>query len=181
MELLNWNSDIVWRKGKSVLSSKVRIRIHWCRIRSTDYGPGSSILGWIPIRIRVFLTKNWKTFIAEKNILYFIFFWLKCNFLILVLHKRRPSYRRTLQPSKENIQHFKTWHFFLFLRVFFALLDPDPDPLTLFFSYLFLLRLAPVHMLNDDLHFYYLIISPWKLNLPSGSSLGAREMRLSAL
>jgi hypothetical protein len=24
------------------------------------------------------------------------------------LHKGRPSYRKSLQPSKENIQHFKT-------------------------------------------------------------------------
>ncbi len=42
------------------------------------------------------------------------------------------SYRRSLQPSKENIQHFKTWkqHFFTFflilcgLLLVFTLLDP---------------------------------------------------------
>ncbi len=30
-------------------------------------------------------------------------------YLSLGLHKGRTSYRRSLQPSKENIQHFKTW------------------------------------------------------------------------
>jgi hypothetical protein len=29
-------------------------------------------------------------------------------FLSLGLHEGRPSYRRSLQPSKENILHFKT-------------------------------------------------------------------------
>ncbi len=29
------------------------------------------------------------------------------NYLSLGLHKRHPSYRGSLQPSKENIQHFK--------------------------------------------------------------------------
>jgi hypothetical protein len=29
-------------------------------------------------------------------------------YLSLGLPKGRPSYRRSLQPSKENIQHFKT-------------------------------------------------------------------------
>ncbi len=31
-----------------------------------------------------------------------------------IYRKGRPSYRRSLQPSKENIQHFKTWKFFTF-------------------------------------------------------------------
>jgi hypothetical protein len=44
-----------------------------------------------------------------------------------LLHEGRPSYRRSLQPSKENIRHFKTisWTF-LYLGFIFALLDPDP-------------------------------------------------------
>ncbi len=42
------------------------------------------------------------------------------------LHKGSPSYRRSLHPSNENIQHFKTWKFFTFF-VIYALLDPDPD------------------------------------------------------
>ncbi len=53
--------------------------------------------------------------------------------LFLGLHKGRPSSRRrSLQPSKENTQHFKTWNFgfSLFLWVIFVLLDPDTYPLT---------------------------------------------------
>jgi hypothetical protein len=41
-----------------------------------------------------------------------------------------PSYRRRLQPSKENIQHFqkmKFINFFQCLWVIFALQDPDTD------------------------------------------------------
>ncbi len=70
-------------------------------------GSGSSILGWIPIRIHGFhdqkLKKNysWKkiTFILDQTTIY----------LSQSLHKERPSYRRSLQLSKEAIQHFKTW------------------------------------------------------------------------
>jgi len=42
----------------------------------------------------------------------------------------RTSYRRSLQPSKDNIQHFKTQKFFTF-SIFvglFSLLVPDLDP-----------------------------------------------------
>jgi hypothetical protein len=51
-----------------------------------------------------------------------------CN---LGLHNGRTSYRKSLQPAKKNIQHFKTCNFFTFFyicRNFVALLDPDPDP-----------------------------------------------------
>jgi hypothetical protein len=40
----------------------------------------------------------------------------------LGLHKGRLTNRRSLQPSKENIQHFKTFQWDVF-----ALLNPDPD------------------------------------------------------
>jgi hypothetical protein len=45
------------------------------------------------------------------------------------LQKGLPRYSRSLQPSKENIQQFKTRNFQIFsiLWVIFALLDPDPD------------------------------------------------------
>ena len=48
----------------------------------------------------------------------------------LGLHKVCPGYRRSLQLTKEAIQHFKTWIFSTFFWVIFALLDPgtDPDP-----------------------------------------------------
>ncbi len=44
---------------------------------------------------------------AGKNTIFLI---KNCNilFLSLGLYEGRPSYRRSLQPSKENIQHFKT-------------------------------------------------------------------------
>jgi hypothetical protein len=44
------------------------------------------------------------------------------------LHKGRPSCRRSLQSSKQNIQHtMKFITFFLFVRVIFAFLISDPD------------------------------------------------------
>jgi hypothetical protein len=54
---------------------------------------------------RVLMTKNLKKFTAEKNL-----FLLDQTtiYLFLGLHKARPIYRRSLQLSKENIQHFKT-------------------------------------------------------------------------
>jgi hypothetical protein len=36
-------------------------------------------------------------------------------FIFLNPHEGRPSYGRSLQPSNENIQHFKTWNFLNFL------------------------------------------------------------------
>ncbi len=45
----------------------------------------------------------------------FLFSWSKIAiYLSLGLHKGRPSYRRSLQLSKENIKHFKTWKFCTF-------------------------------------------------------------------
>jgi hypothetical protein len=67
------------------------------------YGSGSSILGWIPIRIRGFWWPKrekfyiWKFFLLSKTNIY----------LSLGLHKGRLRYKRSLQLSKENIQHFR--------------------------------------------------------------------------
>ena len=55
------------------------------------------------------------------------------------LHKGRSSYRRSLQPSKENIQHFKRWKICPFSNLFGSFLPSwirnrirnlyaDPDP-----------------------------------------------------
>jgi hypothetical protein len=58
-------------------------------------------------------------------------------YLSLCIHKGRPSYRRSLQPSKRRehpaLQNMKFLNFFLFWWAIFALLCPDPDacPLTL--------------------------------------------------
>jgi hypothetical protein len=49
--------------------------------------------------------KNCKKITAEKMGI----FWIKnYHLLTLCLHKGFPSYRRSLRPSKENIEHFKT-------------------------------------------------------------------------
>jgi hypothetical protein len=56
-------------------------------------------------------------------------------YLSLGLHNGRPSYRRSLQPSKENSQHFKKWNFLPFLS-FFAFNFVT----LLFFLYTFLAR-----------------------------------------
>ncbi len=69
----------------------------------------------------------------------FIFLIKIAIYLSLGIPKGLPSYMRSLQPSKENIQHFKTWKIFtfLFLWVIFVLnqlklmrihVDPDADP-----------------------------------------------------
>ncbi len=51
-------------------------------------------------------------FWRKKYIWNFVFFfWSKIAIYWSVgLHKGRPSYRRSLQPSKENIQHIKRWN-----------------------------------------------------------------------
>ncbi len=83
-----------------------------------------------PVRIRIQGLDDQKN--EEKNTaedLIKIFFWSKLAiYLSLGIIKERPSYRRSLRPSKENIQPFK-WNFvtfLFFLWVIFALLDPDP-------------------------------------------------------
>ncbi len=46
------------------------------------------------------------------------YFFIKIEiWLSLDLHKGRTSYRRSLQPSKKNIQHFKTWKFKMRIRI----------------------------------------------------------------
>ncbi len=62
------------------------------------------------------MTKNWKKFTAEKNWLFFLYKEIPIE-LSLGLHKGRTSYRRSLQPSKKNIQHFKTWKIFTFFYI----------------------------------------------------------------
>ncbi len=111
-------------------------------------GSGSNILGWIPIRIRIqgFNDQKLKKIHTRKKI---GIFWSKfAIYLSLGLHKGHPSYRRSLQPSKKNIQHFKTWNLFTFfylcrsfltswirihcfqIRIQYFRLNtyPDPDP-----------------------------------------------------
>ncbi len=87
---------------------------HWFQC-----GSGSSILvsadsNTDPVWPKIEKNYNWKKLYQK---------------LSLVLLKGRPSFRRSLQPSKENIQLFKTLNFITFLNFcgsFFALLVPDP-------------------------------------------------------
>ncbi len=58
-----------------------------------------------PIRIEGFNNKKIEKFTAEKSD---IFLSKIANYLSLGLQKGLPSYRRSLQPSKEKIQHFET-------------------------------------------------------------------------
>jgi hypothetical protein len=53
------------------------------------------------------MTKNLKKFTAEKKLNFFGGS-KPTIYLSQGHHKGRPSYRRSLQLSKENIQHFKT-------------------------------------------------------------------------
>ncbi len=96
--------------------------------RSIQSEFGSSILDWIPTRIQDFDDQQLKQITVEKN---FDIFLIKIAiYLSLGLCKGSPSYRRSLQHTKENIQHCITWNFLffiLFLWVIFALLDPDSD------------------------------------------------------
>ncbi len=55
------------------------------------------------------MTKNWRKITAEKKKK---FGSKPTIYLSLSLHKERSSYRRSLQLSKEAIQHFKTFTFF---------------------------------------------------------------------
>ncbi len=108
------------------LQAGLWIRIHFFRIRiqslmlETNTDPD-------PIRRHGFndqkLEKNY-----SWNFFFFFFLSKTAIYLSLGLHKVCPSYRRSLQFSKEAIQHFKTWTFTnycLLLWVIFALLDPD--------------------------------------------------------
>ncbi len=58
---------------------------------------------------------------------FFLSFFDKKNCLSLGLHKGRQSFRRSLQPSKENIQHFQKMKFingFLFFWAIFWIFCP---------------------------------------------------------
>ncbi len=71
-----------------------------------------------------------QNFTAEKNFVFFLS--IIASYSSLGLHKGRLS----LQPSKENIQKFKTWNFLTFLIFYFRwstdLMESgskrDPDP-----------------------------------------------------
>ncbi len=107
-------------------------------VDSDSVNPDPPLVFRIRIRIRIqgFDDQN------EKTQLIFFLLWSKIAiYWSLGLHKGRPSCRRSLQPSKENIQHFKRWNlttFSIFLGHFNppgsvsgtdpgTPLNPDPD------------------------------------------------------
>ncbi len=68
------------------------------------YGFGS-----VPVRIRI---QSGSRVLMAKKLKNYILFGSKPIFL--GLHKERPNKKRSLQLSKEKIQHFKTWNFIIF-------------------------------------------------------------------
>ncbi len=79
---------------------------------SVLFDPDSAFWAEYQSESRALMTKKITT--EKKNI-----FWSKIPiYLFLGLHKARQSYRRSSQPSKENIQHFKTWNFKFFFYIY---------------------------------------------------------------
>ncbi len=70
------------------------LKIHW-------FGSGSSIFGWIPVRIRGFDDQKLKKITGEKTV---IFCWSKfAIYLSLSLYKGHPGYRRSSpDPDSES-------------------------------------------------------------------------------
>ncbi len=108
----------------------MRIRIHfiWIRIRIQHFRMNNNP-DPDPIRIQGFNDQNWRKKLQLKKKLNF-FISKTAIYLSLGLHKVCPSYRRSLQLSKEAIQHFKTWTFTNFFCTFVGHFCPPPDPLT---------------------------------------------------
>ncbi len=109
--------------NKWLLSIHTSIRRQGCG--SALSGTGSSIFpnrgSGSSSESRVLMNKNWKKITAVKL---FYIFWIEIAIhLSLGLHKKRKSYR-SLQPSKENIQHFKTWKFFPFFYIWWSFCPP---------------------------------------------------------
>ncbi len=111
---LTWLIFICLKSCSSLSINKVTVFIkhRYCLLccGSALISMGIRIEHFRPLRIRIqiqgFDDYNWKRS---------IFLWETTEiYLYLGLHKGSPSYRRSLQPSKENIQHFKTWNFSTF-------------------------------------------------------------------
>ncbi len=79
--------------GKYTQCSSFRIRTQL----NTDPDPG---FWWPKNEQNLHLKKMWIFFLSKIAI-----------YLFLCLRKGRLTYMKSLQPSKENIQHFKIWNF----------------------------------------------------------------------
>jgi hypothetical protein len=114
-----------WYEWFFGLVTELGIQINWIRIENRI--SSKSVSG-----SRVLMTKNWKLKYSW-NFLY-IFSWSKIA-VYLGHHKERPSYRRSLQPSKENTSTSKMKFINFFLRLWLILpswiriqiADPDTD------------------------------------------------------
>ncbi len=107
-----------------------------------------------PIRIQSFNDQKLKKKYSWKK---FNFFGSKTTiYLSLGLHKERPSYRRSIQLLKENIQHFKTWNFSIFSYILWVIVAfhlgkfAQPRILKIFSRDLFLKKLHLELDLWDD-------------------------------
>jgi hypothetical protein len=107
---------------------------HWFQC-----GSGSSISGQClsGFGSRVLMSKNCKMLLLEKNNIFYQKF--QYTYFSLCLHEGRPSYRESLQFSKENTQHLKKLHFFSYfflkksfsatwIRIWIRIVNANPDP-----------------------------------------------------
>jgi ribosome recycling factor len=104
-------ANIYFSIKRVIVIAVLRIRIHFIRIRIQRFRLNTDP-NLDPIRIRI---QSGSRALMTKNVRKKLLLKKKKNFkskttvyLSLGLHKERPSYRRSLQISKEAIQHFKT-------------------------------------------------------------------------
>ncbi len=100
---------LVGRTLKAMLSLQMPEAVLWIRIQHFK---------WIRIRFQGFDDQKLKKY--NWQFLYLFFISKIAINLSLGLHKGRPSYRRSLHPSNENIQHFTRWN--LLTVLYFSLL-----------------------------------------------------------
>jgi hypothetical protein len=100
-----FTTPTIFSSLQSDIMRRIRIRIPRIQIRIR-----------IQFRIQSFDDQKLKKITAVK--LFFIFFKSKIAiYLSLGLHKGLTSYRRSLEPSKENIQHFQNMRILYFFYI----------------------------------------------------------------
>ncbi len=107
--------------------SVFRVRFHLIRIQIQNSRLNADPDPWF------WLPKTGKN-LQLKKIEYFFDQKLQFAYLSLSFYNGRPSNRRSLQPSKENIQHFKTWDFLFFFYFCVSFLPSwirIPDPIQI--------------------------------------------------
>jgi hypothetical protein len=102
-----------------VLAGSFWIRFHWFRIRIKHFRPNTDPVSDPDPGFN----KNWKNLQLKKC----DFFYQIATYLFLGLHKRCPSFRRSLQPLRREHQTLHNMKIANFLWVLFVLLDPDPE------------------------------------------------------